>query len=343
MRQRADFLEAATVKAGMRISLKRGPLAATRERVDVTAEQIRRVTGWFVGGTDLAIAYPLYEASKAQAMAAKGEGVRGMPEAGGRATRLGMTEKEAIAYAEQTVRLTLGSYRWIDRPEFSQHPIAQPMTYFWGYMASQMSRFMAVEFDSKFIFDQGYHMEGVRRAAIGWGLLIAGGIMAEALVGNGPEDYGEDGEIGEDDWARWLATTGALYPFTTAPVVGAKIRSFGGSPKAPSRDISLVPWTRGFEVVSKTVGAAQKMASEEAEGGEGSQVFMGTLEALGWYYGLPVVQMRRTGDYWLDITPDGIQVSDEAGMAKAAEAAWGSIYGKKRPGRLAGAIFQEAQ
>jgi hypothetical protein len=180
-------------------------------------------------------------------------------------------------------------------------------------------------------------MEALRRVAKTYALLMAGGVVSDLLVGKGPQDDNKDGEIGPDDWAKWAAMRAILYPPSTLPVAGAFLNQIAGP--GQGRDVSLTPWTRIGTSMARTAQEIRKSMSEEAAGGEELKAGLAALETVGWWYGLPVVQFRRTGDYWLDITPDGLEQSEESQQASIPESVFGTAYGKKAPGRLGEVLF----
>jgi hypothetical protein len=84
---------------------------------------------------------------------------------------------------------------------------------------------------------------------------------------------------------------------------------------------------------------ASKIGAEDAAGDEAYKAGLAALETFGWYYGLPVSQFRQTGDYWLDITPDGVEVSQEAKDDSLGAELFKTVYGKTRNERLSAALF----
>jgi hypothetical protein len=105
------------------------------------------------------------------------------------------------------------------------------------------------------------------------------------------------------------------------------------------RDLSLTAWTRAATPAGQAIYQAVKATSDDAVGDEKYKAGLAALEAFGWYYGLPVAQFRQTGDYWLDITPDGVEMSQEAQNDPAAAQVFKTLYGKNRHERLSEAIF----
>ncbi len=304
------------------------------------AERIREAGMWMMETTDLVTAIPVWWAAFEHAQRPKGTGARGMPEAGPRATGLGMTREQAIAHADQVVRLTQSSYRFMDRSAFERFILARPFTMFYGYMNAQLSRFLAAHADRRLLADEGFKREAMRRVVKSYALLMASGVMADLLVGKGPQDYDDDGEVGADDWAKWTALRAVLYPPSTAPIVGGYLQQLGTG-GGVVRDPSLLPAVRPLVAAGRAVGTAGKAMSEEGTTGDAERAALQALEAVGWYYGLPVVQFRRTGDYWVDVTPDGIEQSLESQAASPAEAAFGTVYGGKGGGRIGRVMFGE--
>jgi hypothetical protein len=322
MRERAKGWNEKLGRVMADVAGRQGPLARNSDRV-------RQVGMWMMETTDLATAIPVYLGAKAHALET--------PKKGG----LGLTEAEAIRHAESVVRLTQSSYRFMDRTAFERSPLFRHFTMFWGYMRSQLGMFIAAHADAKLLRHQGFQGEAIRRVVKTYALLMAGGVMADLLVGKGPEDYDGDGEITDADWAKWTSLRSVLYPASTLPVAGSFLNQMVSS--GPSRDVSLTPWLRAGQSAKETVQAVISARSDEAQGDEGYQAGLKALETFGWYYGLPVAQFRRTGDYWFDITPDGIEQSQESEEASAIEAMYGTAYGKKARGRLGEALFQESR
>jgi hypothetical protein len=206
---------------------------------------------------------------------------------------------------------------------------------FYGYMNSQLNRFIATHADAALIQDRRFLGEAQRRIVKSYALLMATGVAADLLVGKGPPPN-EDDEIGAAEWTKWMATRATLYPFATLPIVGQFLQNVTGGAK---RDLSLTAWTRAATPAGQAIWYGAQALSEDAAGDEKYKAGLAALEAFGWYYGLPVAQFRQTGDYWVDITPDGLEVSAEAQADDVGARIFKSVYGKNRHERLGEALF----
>lgn len=301
-------------------------------------ERLREIGMWMMETTDMVTAVPVWWAAYEHAQRPKGEGARGLAEAGSRAKGLGMTPEQAVGHADQVVQLTQSSYRWVDKSAFERFVLTRPFSMFYGYMNAQLNRLIAAHADRRLLADQGFQREAMRRIVKTYAFLMASGVAADLLVGKGPQDYDGDGEIDEGDWARWIAIKSVLYAPSTLPVAGGFIDQLQ-NPGGTVRDPSAIAAYRAATVAVEAGKHAIKAASPEARPDEAYKAGLGALETLGWYYGLPVAQFKRTGDYWFDITPDGQIVESEQAQQETGTAPFlGTAYGPSKPGRLTEAI-----
>lgn len=287
------------------------------------SEDVRRVGMWMMETTDTVTAAPVWWGAYEHAQEAKARG------------GLEFSAEEAVKHADQVVRLSMGSSRTIDKSGFERDPLWKHLTMFYGYMNSQLNRFIAAHADASLLWNDGFRGAALRRIAKSYALLMATGVAADVLVGKGPPPNDDD-EIGGKEWAQWMATRATLYPFATLPIVGQFLQNVTGGAK---RDLSLTAWTRAATPAAMAIYYGVKAGSEDAAGDEAYKAGISALEAFGWYYGLPVAQFRQTGDYWLDITPDGLEVSPEAQDDSAAARVFKTLYGKNRHERLGEALF----
>jgi len=312
-------------------------LVGKTNKFDNTVEHLREAGMWWMETTDMVTATPAYFSFKEHAMRPKGEGARGMPESGADATGFGMSEADAIAYAESMIRLTHGGYRNVDKSAFERFVVAKPFTMFYSYMNAQLSQFIAAHADAQLLEDEGFRREAMKRIVKGYAWLLASGVAADLLVGKGPDDYDGDGQITSKDWGKYLFLKSVLYPPSTLPVVGGYLSQIGG--KGAIRDPSMLPATRFAQASIKAIGSASKAMGEEGQPGDKWKAGLEALEAIGWYYGLPVVQTRRTGDFWFDILPDGVHRSEQSQAASPWQKAWDTMYGPTRGGSLGETFF----
>lgn len=262
---------------------------------------------------------------------------------------------EAVKWADAEIRRTQTSYRELDRSLVEVHPITKHFTQFFGYMSSQLQMLLGTHADARLLLHQAdqarergelaeardFQMQALKRVAKTYSLVIASGVMAEMLVGRAPPQPNKDtGEYDAATWAKWGVTTGLMFPLRTAPMARSFIDAKLGE---QSRDVSFLPWTRIWDTAGNAIGAVHRAGTDEAKGDELWQAGEAALETFGWYYGLPVAQARRVGDYWLDLTPEGPVQSEESKAAGPGEAALGTVLGPRRPGKTNEALFGGAR
>lgn len=304
-----------------------GEMTGRQSQLESISEQIRETGMLMIHGITRATADAAWQGAYQHAIAPEAEGGLGLsPEKDG----------PAVQHADQVVRLTQTSYRDIDRSLVEVHPVTKHFTQFYGYISSQMNMLFAAHADASVLWNQGFRKQAIARIVQGYSFVIAAGILAEVLTGKGPAAKKDKQGVDAIDWAEWAGATAVTYPLRIAPFGRSLVE---GAMAETGRDMSLTPWLRSAEAFVKTVRETNKGFSDEATGDEAWKAGMEALETFGWFYGLPVAQSRRTADYWLDITADGPQQSEESRQAGPGEAAMGSVLGPRRPGKLNDAIF----
>jgi hypothetical protein len=242
----------------------------------------------------------------------------------------------AAHYADSIVRQTQTSYRSMDRSLVERNPMTKPFTMFYGFISSQLNMLISAHADARLQWHQGFRSDAIRRIAKSYGIVMATGVLAEALVGQGPSPDEETGDVGPMDWAKWVPESALMYLPSLLPFGRSAMNAATGK---QGRDMSFTPWMHVGQAAVNTVRDVKKAASDEAVGDEVYKAGLEALSTFGWWYGLPVTQLRRTGDYWLDISPEGPIQSQESEQASAPEALYGTLYGPKRPGRMGVSIF----
>jgi GGDEF domain-containing protein len=279
----------------------------------------KEIAMWGFQASDAVVRYAAWLGAYYQAKDGKVEGVR-------------PTEKEAIRWADQTVRLSLTAAMTKDLPALMRSPHAKWFTLFAGWANSRLNRLIAATADAKRDVRDRQTGRALRKLTRITFWFLAGAVLSDLAVGKGAQDFDDDGEIDGADWARWLARRASLAPLSVIPLAGQVARSVWDD----RRDVQLAPVERVYSGVARAASSLASAGSKWLEGdGEWTSELadFGTsaAEAAAMSTGLPVSQVKASLGYWLDENRDP---DDTLG-----EAALGSTFGKKRKGSLSTALY----
>jgi GGDEF domain-containing protein len=298
------------IREGLERSLgKRGVLHRSKE-----------VAMWAFQASDAVVRYAAWLGAYYQALDGKVEGVK-------------VDQKSAVRWADQTVRLALTANATKDLPALMRSPHARWFTLFYGWASSRLNDVIGATADAKREAKDGSYGRAMRRLTRVMFYVMAGAVLSDLAVGKGAQDDDEDGTVDGADWSRWMARRAALAPFSLIPLAGPIVRAAVDG----RRDVSLAPVERVYSGVAQTLSSGWAAGSAILEGDPFADElahFGGSLaETAGMAAGLPVNQTKATLGYWMD---EGRDPGDSLG-----EQALGTLYGKKRSGSLAGALYGE--
>lgn len=262
--------------------------------------------------------FPTYLASYRHALTPKEKGGLGLDHAG------------AVRHAEGAVRTMYGGKRTIDLTPIQRDKVMRHFTMFWGWASAQLNQFIAASGKSRRAWNEGMRLRAFKIVGSAFAALWAKQLASEVLVGRGPKDEDEDGDVGADDWARWVAFRGVMTLPSFVPVVSSVAR---GVEADTQRDVSLTPWLNllnaGVKSMRKTASTVEDAVAGEVEEDAEIDLFLMWLEAGGQLTGAPVSQVRRTVGYW----------ADRPGDAAVGEDVLGTAFGPSRPGKLSETLF----
>jgi hypothetical protein len=242
----------------------------------------------------------------------------------------GMAPAAAVRHAEEAVRTLFGGKRTVDLTAIQRDKIMRHFVMFWGWGGAQLNIFLRSAAKSGAEWSEGRKMKALGTLGGTLALLWAKQLASELFVGHGPDKDKETGQVGPEDWAKFVAWQGAMAVPTKFPVVGSMIRAAQGQ---QSRDVSITPWMNIVNGLAKA-GQATLKAANAAQLTDDQEInlFMAWMEAGGQMVGAPVAQTRQTIQYWRKAT----------GNEGLPEDIFGTGYGpQKRSGKLGNTIFSE--
>lgn len=202
----------------------------------------------------------------------------------------GMTDAQAIAYAEKVVRLTQSAGGTKDLSAIQRGEEGQKLiTMFYSYFNVMYARMRDI---GRTTVQERKYAEAFWRST--W-LILAPAIMGELLTGKGPDD--------DEEWEKWAARKIATYPFAALPLVRDLTNSLESG-----FDYSLSPAARSGETILKPVKAAAAVLNGKDV--DAQKAIMSTIEASGYVFGLPTGQLTKSANYLWDYL-DGDQKPDD--------------------------------
>ncbi len=163
---------------------------------------------------------------------------------------------------------------------------------------------------------RGLYLGRVQSPARALGTWLSAGVLSNAvfelLMGRGPGDEDDDGDVDAADWAMWLARKTLLFPFQTFPllrdVAGAIDATLDGkavmSRPNPFVDSGVALARFGFTALKE---GRDWIADDDEHDAE--KLIKTGVRAAGPLTGIPSNQMLTTGEYLYDVgtgqyTPD---------------------------------------
>lgn len=219
-----------------------------------------------------------------------------------KATSEGMTEKEAVRYADSVVRDTQGSTEAEDISGFEAGSAnARLFTMFYSYFNTQANLILTE------VQNISRKSTGTDKAAkLGYLYLMLYALpsfMAELLVrslrDDLPEDEDDDGTV-LDDWLAWFAGSQARYATAMVPFVGQVINGIiNSTDDKPFNDrVSLSPVVSMTETIIRTPKSIYDAVTGD---GDASRAVQNTLTSVGFATGLPLGQLGKPIGYGVDV------------------------------------------
>lgn len=236
----------------------------------------------------------------------------------------GVDEGLASTRADEAVRATLPGAEPSEKPALLRNPHSGVLLVFFSYFAKLYNmlygRIGGAGVRAVTAAGRGeisYLRAGLQIAELaGKSLAMVTWVsIGDLFSGRGPEP--------DEDWQEWLARkalAGYLAPLPFGVMAEPIIRGVLSGQPASMLDVS----PRAAPAVS-VIGAWGKTILRVAqEGAEPEDYALGALEAMLYYYRLPVAQPRRTFGYLRDVVAGDAYVDDAGDMAS------GVIYGERQ-------------
>lgn len=217
--------------------------------------QVRHASMWTIGLADMMVSVPTWLGAYHWAI------------------DQGYDSKTAIEWADSRVRLSQSTGSVKDLSSAQRSSLLKAFTMFYGYFKALWGRQRDIGRDYK--NGVGFFEIALRSFL----LVVIPATLFEALVGRGPDCEDE----GVSCLLSWVALKTLVYSLSSVPVVreGARLLENPGN-------FSPTPV---LEAIRFTGQAFSSLAKEE----DAAQAFMkNAAKAIGFFYGLPVIQIERT-------------------------------------------------
>lgn len=221
----------------------------------------------------------------------------------------GVGIEEAVRLADKSIRTTQQAGAPKDLSAAERDPRYKWVRMFIGPMIIMNNRLQESGL-------RGLYLGRVQSPARALGTWLSAGVLSNAvfelLMGRGPGDEDDDGDVDAADWAMWLARKTLLFPFQTFPllrdVAGAIDATLDGkavmSRPNPFVDSGVALARFGFTALKE---GRDWIADDDEPDAE--KLIKTGVRAAGPLTGIPSNQMLTTGEYLYDVgtgqyTPD---------------------------------------
>jgi len=213
-----------------------------------------------------------------------------------------MNEKEAVRFADSTVRETQGSTSAEDISKFEAGPATMRLfTMFYSYFNTQ-ANLITTEAQNIVRSSNGFD----RTKKLGYLYMMTYAVpsfMAELIVrgmkGDLPDDEDDDGTV-IDDWMSWYFGSQVRYGTAMVPFIGqvanSAINAFDDKPY--NDKIQLSPVIGMAETLARTPKTIYEAVADD---GDISRAVKDTLTSLGFMTGLPLGQFGKPLGYAADV------------------------------------------
>jgi hypothetical protein len=137
-----------------------------------------------------------------------------------KALEQGLSEEDAVRYADQAVRTTQGGGGQMDRSSImNEHPMVRSFYAFFSYMNALFN----MQRDAFRRAGEGDYLEAARR---GWWVMIVPALLQAAIFGFGPKPD-DDGEVTVEDWVKYLLLQIGISNVGSIPFAGTLASAIG--------------------------------------------------------------------------------------------------------------------
>lgn len=197
----------------------------------------------------------------------------------------GMNEDDAGAYADKIIRTSQGAGGQKDRSAILyENQFARTFWPFFSYLNALYNQ-------QRDVFHRGRRVEsvseGVDVARRAWWIFVVPTVLQAILLGQGPEDDDEDGEVGPGEWSDYLTKAVILGNFASIPGIGPIVQAIGSGYGYRSNAFQGIG-----EDIERVADAAGRIAEGEAEL-TGSTI-RGLLSTIGIVTAKPLGQAGAT-------------------------------------------------
>lgn len=227
----------------------------------------------------------------------------------------GVTEKEAIRYADEAVRTTQGSFAPEDVAGFEvQSPFVRLFTQFYGYF-NMWGNLLGNE-ANKAVREMGYTKARPRLLFIWFAGVAIPSVVAEIIARGLPDDEDdEDGDGTLDEWLALFFGSQAKSLAATVPGVGhlAVLGANMLDSKVYNDRFNISPSLSAAE--SAVRGGASLLSGELLDEDVKKREVRDILTLIGLGTGLPVAPVSRAAGYAADVNSGAVEPEGAAGMA----------------------------
>ena len=253
-------------------------------RFSRSRSKITRAASYMTALSDAAVAYPVWLGAYRQGLEDK------------------MSDEDAVAFADRSVRLTLGGSGQKDLANVQRNSeFLKIFTMFYTFFSTQYNQLARIGWDTRISGRE-------KTLADDWPMLLmralvtvgAQALVAEYLSGRGPDDD-------EEKW-RWAVRKAALFPFLTVPMVREGASYVAAKAHGDyARDIKYGQVGPVVQEITDAIVRDYQWVAGDSE--IDKELVKRNTRAIGYISGLPVQQAIITGGYLWDIA-DGTEDPD---------------------------------
>ena len=212
----------------------------------------------------------------------------------------GSSQKDAVRYADETVRMTQGSFAPEDISAFEvQSPFVRLFTQFYGYF-NMWGNLLGAE-GSKALRDAGFVKASPRLLFLWFVGMAIPAFVAELIAAGAPdEEDDEDGDGLLDEWLAMFFGSQAKSVAAMVPVAGqiSVLASNYMDDKVYNDRLNISPSVSLIE--SAVYGGTAMLSGEMFDGDLSKKEMRSALILTGMAFGVPVGPLMRAGSFAID-------------------------------------------